>query len=460
MKYFKNFILANIMLVLIIGISSSYTSLSVTNSPDPIPSIYSSPTLLSPTPFLTFEPTPMLSPGPTLTLKSSTSPKPLVKPSLKPTGKPSPKPTPKSTIKPKPSQTPKLPSPHKPIPVASPTSKVRIYSDEAVYDRKNKFAFVKGKVKIIQENVTIYTDEAKYDDKTKISFSEGPVKIVQLDKEQTKRETVITGKKMTVWHELKKILITEDVRLDREEDTTYKTPETKPKDKQEKQERVEKAIKKERTVITSNAMEYWTKKKDATFIGNVVVLQKDKRSSGDKAQIIDAKKTITLEGNAKVIQIKGEWLVKEKIIEKEKDDVEQDRELKEKAVITANTIEINQNTNDLIATGNVIVIQKVAGIKERVAKSDKAIYTDKNGLLTLLGNVRIEKENKDWMTADKAIIYTETETFKAYGASNKQIESEITADESPSPEPVGSSEPDFNLDTHTPAPVLPNWLKQ
>jgi len=454
-----------VITILLIVINLSYISSSVGSSSSPSPS--SSVTLYDYT-------SPLISPSIALTLPKSSQPvqTPEIKSSYSPKEsatfkpKPSTSVSPKVTTKPiaKPTPKPKfsiIPKPSKnPIPTASSTSKVRIYSDEALYDRKNKFAFVKGKVKIIQDNITIYTDEAKYDEKTKISYCDGPVKIVQWDKEQPQRKTVITGKKMTVWHELKKILLQEDVRLDREEDQAYKTPANKPKDKKEKQERVEKALKKERTVVTSNVLEYWTKKKDAIFFGNVVFLQKDKKSTGDRAQMIDAQKTITLDGNAKVIQIKGDWLVKEKIMEKEKDDIEQERIIKEKLVITANRIDINQNTNDIIATGNVVVIQKVGGVKERIAKSDKAVYIDKDGLLTLSGNVKIEKENKDWMTAEKAIIYTETETFKAYGTGDKQIESEITAEESASPEPVGTSEPDFDLNKHTPLPVLPDWLKQ
>ena len=354
------------------------------------------------------------------------------------------------TVKPKPQK----------VNTKKPTaSKVYIYCDESTYDRKNGFAIAKGKVKIIQNDITIYSDEARYDEKLKISFSPGAAKVVHLDKESHNRITVITGSKMTVWHEEKKILIEKDVRLDREEDKFHIPPDTLAKDKKEKRERTEKAIKKERTVVTADVMEYWSKKKDVFFTGNVVLLQKDKKTTGDKAQILDGPKLIILEGNAKMTQINGDWLVTEKIMEPEKDNKEHERIIKEKMNITADKIVIDQKTSDFTATGNVVITQRVAGNKDRMSKSDQCVFKDAEGTLTLTGNVRIEKENKDWMTATKAILYTDSQNFKAFGGGNKQIESEITADESPTPEPVGSSEPAHDLNSHTPAPVLPDWLK-
>ncbi|MGE3727072.1 MAG: LptA/OstA family protein, partial [Candidatus Sericytochromatia bacterium] len=105
---------------------------------------------------------------------------------------------------------------------------------------------------------------------------------------------------------------------------------------------------------------------------------------------------------------------------------------------------------------------KVGG-KERVATGDKASYSEKKQMAVLTGNVRIQRENGDWLTAQEAIFYTDRENFEAIGTENQQVISEFTLDENDqrsSKEPINDPLADLDLDGHKPGPHLPGWLRK
>ncbi|PIQ27306.1 hypothetical protein COW20_23020 [bacterium (Candidatus Blackallbacteria) CG13_big_fil_rev_8_21_14_2_50_49_14] len=342
--------------------------------------------------------------------------------------------------------------------------RVKIYADRAIYKKKSKLAQALGHVKVLQDNTTIYADEMFYFEEQKQSLVDKGVKIVQQNKKQEKgRITTITAVKMIAFHQEKRIFLEHEVRMDRES-FPKPIPEKFAESKAEKRRRTEEALKKERTVITADQMEYFTKTENANLIGNVVVLQKEKKLTGKKAFIRGETEgdTITLEDDAQVIQLNGNWLIENKIIRPDPKDEEQKRLLREKLTINADKITLFRATDDLEATGKVKIVQKVGG-KERVATGDQATYSESKQMAVLSGNVRIQRENGDWLTAEKAIFYTDKENFEAIGTANQQVISEFTLDENDqrsSKEPINDPLPDFDLDGHRPAPHLPSWLRK
>ncbi|PKL79761.1 MAG: hypothetical protein CVV27_01295, partial [Candidatus Melainabacteria bacterium HGW-Melainabacteria-1] len=241
-------------------------------------------------------------------------------------------------------------------------------------------------------------------------------------------------------------------------------PENFAESKAEKRARTERALEKARTVITSDQMEYFTRTEDANLEGKVVLLQKDKQITGDKAFIRGERSgdQIIIEGNAQVTQINGNWLVRNKIIKPDAEDEEQQRLLREKMVITADKITFMRATDDLKAEGNVKITQKVGG-KERVAVGKEATYSEQKQLATLTGDVRIQRENGDWLTSDLARFYTEKETFEAIGTAQKQVVSEFTLEDEDNPapkEPINPPLPEYDLDKHQPGERLPSWLQE
>lgn len=342
--------------------------------------------------------------------------------------------------------------------------RVKIYADKAIYKRKEKLAQALGHVKVQQDNTTIYADEIFYFEQEKQSIVNNGVKIVQANKKQEKgRITTITAVKMIAFHQEKRMLFEKEVRMDREA-YPKPVPENYALSKAEKRRRIEEALKKVRTVMTADQMEYFTQNENANLIGNVVVLQKEKKLTGNKAFIKGDSEgdTITLEENAQVIQLNGNWLVENKIIRPDPQDEEQQRLLKEKLTINADKIVLYRATDDLEATGQVKIVQKV-GTKERIATGDRASYSEAQQTATLTGNVRIQRENGDWLTADQAIFYTDKENFEAISNGQQQVLSEFTLEEGEqksSKEPINSPLPDFDLDIHQPGPHLPSWLRK
>jgi len=351
---------------------------------------------------------------------------------------------------------------------SSKPNKLKISSQEAKYDRKNKIALATGNVKIVQDNTTIYTSSVLYNQGIQTSFIDQFVRIIILDKE-TNRKTDIEANKMIVYHQEKKVHLEDKVKFDREEERKFEIKVPIPRTDKEK---TEKAIRKERTLITSDSTDYWTKSGDATFLGNVVILQKEKRASGEKIEVKnDSNKntdTITITNKAKITQIRGDWLVDEKIVEP-KGDKEKERLVKEKLDMDADKITIFQKTNNLTGEGNVKIIQLV-GNKKREATGAKAVFDDLYKTMTLTGNVRIKRENEDWLSAEKAIFHTDSENFEAFAVDpnskntspNKQVESEfiIPDEENPTPEPPANTPPPYfdlgPISTPSPAQKTPS----
>lgn len=344
---------------------------------------------------------------------------------------------------------PPLPNAPAPAQVAEPPGKqtpLHIEGDTARYDRKNKIALASGHVLIQQEDMTITAADAQYDENAKTSYVNDAVKVVQLDK-KTARRTVINAFRLTAFHEEKRIIMEQDVKLDREADPKPPPNQAKPVSKIEKRKRVEAALQRSHTVITAQELEYWTRRKDATFVGNVVVTQPEKRATADRATMLDGPGTITLEGKAHMEQIRGDWLQAAKVIDAgKKPDPELQRALNNKAVIDADLIVMDQHTNDLQAQGNVKVTQK-----GRVVVADRATYSETNGMITLVSNVRLQRENGDWLKADKATVDTRRDHFDAVGV-EKQVESVFTVDESPAPQ-APPAKPQAPVGTRPPTPV-------
>lgn len=345
---------------------------------------------------------------------------------------------------PKPPALPPPATPKAPPPSAKPAvgkndkdgkTPVHIEADSARYDRKSKIALASGHVLIRQEDTTITAADAQYDENAKTSYINDAVKVVQRDK-KTGRLTTIHAFRLTAFHEEKRIIMEQDVRLDRAADPRPPKSRAKPKSKAEKRKRIEDALQRARTIITADEMEYWTRRKDASFVGHVHVTQPEKKAAADRATMLDGPGTITLEGKAHLEQIKGDWIKATKVIDEgKKPDPELQQALKNKAVIDADVIVIDQRQNDVNAQGNVTVTQK-----GRVVKADRAVFSDASGLINLAGNVRLQRENGDWLLSDKAVFDTKRDRFEAIGV-NRQVESEFTVDESPSPKPPAGPAP-------------------
>lgn len=294
---------------------------------------------------------------------------------------------------------------------------VRILSQSLSYDRKASLALLEGAVKIFQDDTTIETEKLRHDSKGKVSYIEVPFKLVQTKPDEP--TTTLNGKKLTFYHNEKRVFVDGEVRLLR-----AGNPEAQAASGAKK-EKLKAALKREDTFIQSDKMTYWTQKKDADFTGKVVAYQKEKRAEGDHAFLDNARKKIFMDGNVVLTQIKGDWLVREGIVDTSKPDPERDKAIKEKTVATGDNLEIDQVTNDSILTGKLVKIDQ----KDRHATGKRAVFSDKDQTITLTEDVKIRRESGDWINAERAVFHTDSDKFEAFGGQGSQVETEFKLDE-------------------------------
>lgn len=319
---------------------------------------------------------------------------------------------------------PKAPAPKpaaaKPTPAPTPTpegKKVRIFSEQLTYDRKSELAILVGKVRILQEDTTITTEKVQHDSKAKISFIEVPFTLVQ--EKDPDPKTTLNGDQMTFYHNEKRVFVEGSVKLKRDG-----VPEAQAPDGT-KREKVKTALKKEDTYIESEKMTYWTDRKDADFTGKVHAYQKEKKATADHALLDNSRDKIFMDGNVVLTQIKGDWLVREGIVDTSKPDPERDKVIKESTVMKGDKLEIDQRTNDAVMTGKIVRVEQ----KGRVATSERAVYSDKDQTITMTQNVKIRRDTGDWINADKAVFHTDNDRFEAFGGQDGQVETEFLLNE-------------------------------
>lgn len=324
-------------------------------------------------------------------------------------------------------------------------AKVSLFADTVEHDKGKRQSRAAGHVRLVQGDVTVYADGLTYDEASDTSTTDGKATIVQTEGE---RQTVITGARLTFHHRERHAVLDGPVHVDRPPDATH-TPATVPaSDSAAKRARTEKAMKAARTIIDAAKGEYWTGTKKGRFEGDVRILQKEKKATGDVAELDDPAGLVVLTGKAHVEQIKGNWLVIEHIVEDKPDDADQQASLRHPATLDGNRIEIYTKTNDMIATGDVVAEQKA-----QISRSQKAVYRDKEQLLTLTDTVKFERKKDEWMTADRAVYDLAKERFEAFGE-QKQIESKFLVHTDPTPaESLPPEAPDQDLGPSAVAPT-------
>lgn len=326
-------------------------------------------------------------------------------------------------------------------PVKTGPDRIHITSDYMKYDRKGKTAFCNGNVIIKQADQTITTEEVQFDQGQKISYMNKPVHVVQ--KKPGEPQTTLDSGRMTVFHKEKRLIAEGGSKMVKSKD-----PNARPANSTDKA-KMEAAIKKEDTVITSDSLEYWTQKKDAKFTKDVVMINGQKKSWGDTAFMDHAKNTFTLDGNVKVVQINGNWLVKEGIVKADTPDEARDEALRERSTLTCDHLVVDQNTNDAVATGRIVRVEQ----KGKVSTSKKAVFSDKNHTITMTEDVRVQQANGDWLTATRAVFHTNSEVFEAFSGNSTQVQTEFDVPKkgaSPAPRPApsgGRVQMDFDANT-------------
>ena len=203
----------------------------------------------------------------------------------------------------------------------------------------------------------------------------------------------------------------------------------------------------EGSTLTAPYAEYHTEKQYAEFLGGVKMVGEQSTATGKEMKVWYGESRAQLDGNVRLVSLKATGA-----------------DAKEPTVILSEKLDYNWEKEEGTATGGVKMRQG-----QKRAFADKAeIYQKRNEVL-LLGNVRVEQGEGDWLTAQRAIYDTEKQTVRAEGRvvaktrleqKKEETEGETTAGPARAslPEPV-LSEPAYELIPMRRLPTVPlPWL--
>jgi lipopolysaccharide export system protein LptA len=205
----------------------------------------------------------------------------------------------------------------------------------------------------------------------------------------------------------------------------------------------------EGSVLTAPVAEYDTEKQIAEFQGGVKMVGEQSTATGKEMKVWYGESRGILKGDVRIVtQNAGK---------KPGDSAEP-------TVLLCTELEYNWQIEEGVAKGGVKMRQ---GIKRAFA--DRAeIYQKRNELL-LIGNVRVEQGDGDWLTASRAIYDTQTQAVRAEGRvvakTRLEPEKEEAAEEGPPPKKslpqAILAEPPYELLPMRDLPVVPlPWLDQ
>ena len=235
----------------------------------------------------------------------------------------------------------------------------------------------------------------------------------------TKRDSVINADKIDIDHERKIARVSGKIRIDRK-DGLVNAGEVEYIGEEEqinaaggvnlklKESKVSTFIKCSRGIL------FMDMDKDMALSGSLEVLQGKKISIADEGTYSRKQKGLFLRGRTRTVVEKAQAILQEDTVKKLGSPEQKDL-LRGKTVVSANEIFFSTRTGDARATGSVEVTQK-----GREARSETAVYDDKNETLTLTGNVQMKKA-KEWISAGKVIVSVRDETFEALGSAEAQF---------------------------------------
>lgn len=169
-----------------------------------------------------------------------------------------------------------------------------------------------------------------------------------------------------------------------------------------------KALQKQDTMLKAqDAFYYW---KDGRLVipGYMEVTQPHLNGSAFSATLDNKAERLTLTGAVILRQTSGEWLMKEKVIDEDVGDRVK-KSLKNEAVVNCSSLEVDFNTENVVAYGNVLLKQK-----DQLLQAETAAYDSKSRTWHLSGAP--QASDKDGAVIASRFDYnTKTRWFEANG---------------------------------------------
>jgi len=255
---------------------------------------------------------------------------------------------------------------------------LRMSADNLKYFPKEKRSEIKGNVTLIKNQSRIFAQTILVDHTAKIAEISDQVNF-------QRNELFLTAKSMRYWGREEKIEAINKVVI---------------------------KIKHQKIVtkIKADLASFFTDTtKDASFSGNVEVVQGKKFAVAKTALYSERTDQLLLSGDVRAVFAKAASLIKEDSAAKLRSSL--GRKLaQEKTSLTAQELMISCQSGDAKAKGSVLVSQN-----GREAKADEASYNDRTEEILLTGNTFLKKNN-EWISAAKIIVSVKAETLRAIGS--------------------------------------------
>ena len=159
-------------------------------------------------------------------------------------------------------------------------------------------------------------------------------------------------------------------------------------------------LKSEDVTIVAKEFLYNTEKETIKASGDLKLTQKGTEITADKLSGNLKDKIIILQNNVKMIQ--------------EKKEIRRETTLKEhmKDIVTifCDKIEYDYGKKEGKASGNIRVVQE-----DGFATGDRALYSDKEQIIKVIGNVKIERKDGSKLSCDRAVISLKDDWIEAEG---------------------------------------------
>jgi len=176
-------------------------------------------------------------------------------------------------------------------------------------------------------------------------------------------------------------------------------------------EKVTQVLAKEETTVYCDELEFEGEEDWFQLRQNVHGIQPDKEGKCDTATLDDSEDVhlLTLDKDVWLHQKNGDWLFEAELIsEDESDEVKDDA--RKWATLTCDLFIVHTDTEDAEASGSVYIEQE-----HQNGKSDEAFYLRKFDMIHLVGNVEVQREDKNRVFAEEAFLFMSTRIFEARG---------------------------------------------
>ncbi len=163
-------------------------------------------------------------------------------------------------------------------------------------------------------------------------------------------------------------------------------------------------------ILTRHASFYSGREKEITIPVTLEVVQGKKIALAEEGLYSNSVKQLIMKRQAKAVFEKAAVVLQSETARNLKSPEAREL-LKNKTVLTSDELVFSTRNGDASAYGSVHVTQK-----GKEAKSDQAVYNDKDETMLLSGDVYMRKGKQEWVRAKQVRISVKDETFEAVGS--------------------------------------------